>query len=81
MLDNEAKEAPSCGLIFKITERASQAKGGKLDSADDTDTARTNASSLYVATKIAALTVRVTRMENGQSQILRKLESISEKLN
>ena len=84
MLDNEALEGPSRGLTFKVIERPSTAKGskkgGKLDSADDQDPSPAAASSNYVATEVAALTVRMSRLEIGQGQILRKLDVISEKL-
>lgn len=84
IFDNEVVEAPTRGLAFKIIERPSQAKGTKkaarMESPDDTDTGTGDASTLFAATKIAALNVCVTRVENGQHQILRKLESILEKL-
>ena len=84
MLDNEALEGPSRGLTFKIIERTSSSKGskkgGKLDNSDDPDNSPAAASSHPVATEVAALTIRMSRLEIGQGQILRKLEVISEKL-
>ena len=72
------------GLAFKFTEKSSQGKSFKKLGCSSflglSDASPAAIASSSVTTELATLNARLTRMENCQSQILRKIVSILDSL-